>query len=241
MGEMAASLAHQIRTPLASAILYASHLERPALVEDERRRFADKILSRMRHLERLVSDMLLFARGGDIGNERVVIKDLLYELQHTLEPQLTAYGSELQVDNELQDAELRGNREALLSALQNLAVNAMQACGRGGQLRLAARACGDGNLQFIELMLRDNGPGIPPELHEQIFKPFFTTRAQGTGLGLAVVQAIARAHNGSVWHESQPGAGSTFILRLPLNREEGALPSGVPFHSHGIPGIEEYA
>jgi two-component system sensor histidine kinase FlrB len=97
--------------------------------------------------------------------------------------------------------------------LQNLVDNALQAKGRGCQLTLALLL---GEERSCDIVLTDNGPGIPQELQERVFEPFFTNRANGTGLGLAVVQAIAKAHEGAVWVDSQPGEGCRFSLRLPL-------------------------
>jgi two-component system sensor histidine kinase FlrB len=218
LGEMAASLAHQVRTPLATALLYVSHLNRPQLDESERLRVAEKILSRLRHLEHLVKDMLVFARGDALRHETVALAPLLIELQQALEPQLQTSGCHLTLDAHVGDAALLGNREALAGALLNLVTNAIQACGTGGEIRLAAACTADGK---IEIRVHDNGPGIPAELQEQIFEPFFTTRADGTGLGLAVVQAVTQAHGGMVWLESQPGKGTMFGLRLPLYQSEG--------------------
>lgn len=213
MGEVAANLAHQIRTPLASAMLYASQLAGDGLAEADRQRFAGQTLAGLRHLDKLVNDMLTFVRGGDVENEPVPVSDLLQELQHMLAPLLAAGDAGFQCCNDAPRAVVYGNRSALLGALQNLIVNALQACGPGAQLRLHARPDGEG----ISVLLNDNGPGIPAELRERIFDPFFTTRAQGTGLGLAVARAVARAHNGDAWLEaSSPGHGSTFGLRLPL-------------------------
>jgi two-component system sensor histidine kinase FlrB len=217
LGEMAASLAHQVRTPLATALLYVSHLNRPQLDEAERLRVAEKILSRLRHLEHLVKDMLVFARGDALCQERIVLTPLLNEIQQALEPQLQASGCGLTLDARVGDAELLGNREALAGALLNLATNAIQACGTGGEIHLAAARTSDGK---VEIRVRDNGPGIPAELQERIFEPFFTTRADGTGLGLAVVQAVTRAHAGDLLLESAPGSGTTFCLRLPLARKD---------------------
>ena len=213
MGEVAANLAHQIRTPLASAMLYASQLAGDGLAEADRQRFAGQTLAGLRHLDKLVNDMLTFVRGGDVENEPVPVSDLLQELQHMLAPLLAAGDAGFQCCNDAPRAVVYGNRSALLGALQNLIVNALQACGPGAQLRLHARPDGE----EISVLLNDNGPGIPAELRERIFDPFFTTRAQGTGLGLAVARAVARAHNGDAWLEaSSPGHGSTFGLRLPL-------------------------
>jgi two-component system sensor histidine kinase FlrB len=215
LGEMAASLAHQVRTPLATALLYVSHLNRPQLEESERLRVAEKILSRLRHLEHLVKDLLVYARGDALCQETIALTPLLDELQQALEPQLQASGCRLTLDARVGNAELLGNREALAGALLNLVTNAMQACGNGGEIHLAAVCTSDGK---TEIRVRDNGPGISAELQTRIFEPFFTTRADGTGLGLAVVQAVTRAHAGELQLESMPGTGTTFILRLPLAR-----------------------
>jgi two-component system sensor histidine kinase FlrB len=217
LGEMAASLAHQVRTPLATALLYVSHLNRPQLEENERLRVAEKILSRLRHLEHLVKDMLVFARGDALRQETVALAPLFNELQQALEPQLQASGCHFKLETSIGDAELLGSREALAGALLNLVTNAIQACGTGGAISLAAHCTPDGK---IEIRVSDNGPGIPAELQELIFEPFFTTRADGTGLGLAVVQAVTRAHAGELLCDSAPGIGTTFCLRLPLARKE---------------------
>jgi len=217
LGEMAASLAHQVRTPLATALLYVSHLNRPQLEESERLRVAEKMLSRLRHLERLVNDMLVFARGDAQQREIIALTPLLEEIQQALEPQLNAAACRLVLGARADGALLQGNREALAGALLNLATNAIQACGTGGEIRLAAAVTRDG---MIEISVSDNGPGIPAELQERIFEPFFTTRADGTGLGLAVVQAVTRAHGGELQLDSAPGTGATFRLRLPLARKE---------------------
>jgi two-component system sensor histidine kinase FlrB len=217
LGEMAASLAHQVRTPLATALLYVSHLNRPQLEESDRLRVAEKILSRLRHLERLVNDMLVFARGDAQQREIIALTPLLNEIQQALEPQLNAAACHLVLSAGADGTQLQGNREALAGALLNLATNAIQACGTGGEIRLAAAVTRDG---MVEISVSDNGPGIPAELQERIFEPFFTTRADGTGLGLAVVQAVTRAHGGELRLDSTPGAGATFRLRLPLARKE---------------------
>jgi len=217
LGEMAASLAHQVRTPLATALLYVSHLNRPQLEESERLRVAEKMLSRLRHLERLVNDMLVFARGDAQQREIIALTPLLEEIQQALEPQLNAAACRLVLGARADGALLQGNREALAGALLNLATNAIQACGTGGEIRLVAAVTRD---RMVEISVSDNGPGIPAELQERIFEPFFTTRADGTGLGLAVVQAVTRAHGGELRLDSAPGAGATFRLRLPLARKE---------------------
>ncbi len=221
MGEMAAGLAHQIRTPLSSALLYVSHLKRSDLAEDGRRRFADKAMGRMRHLERMVNDMLMFARGGSFDMEDFQVERLVEGLLQTMEPQLANVQGSMDIFNRHPGLVLRGNQEALQSALMNLATNAVQACGEGARLHLEIARRGE----QVELLLHDNGPGIPEEVQERLFTPFFTTRPDGTGLGLAVVRAIVHAHQGEVWAAARPEGGSTFGLLLPAAGAADALPS----------------
>ncbi len=222
MGEMVASLAHQVRTPLASALLYASQLSSPVLEASARERFTDRVVGRLRHLERMVNDMLQFARGGSFDKEDFAVQDLIDDLLKTLEPQLEAVSGRLDVHNRAPGACMRGNREALQSAVLNLATNALQACGDQPCLRLEIRRDGP---SVVELVLADNGPGIPEEVREKVFTPFFTTRPDGTGLGLPVVRAIVLAHEGDLWMRSEQGAGTTFGLRIPAGGER-ALHSG---------------
>ena len=222
MGEMAASLAHQIRTPLASAMLYTSHLRRPALKPDDHARFCDKVRSRLAHLEHIVTDMLLYARSNNIGDQLSFrIDDLLIELEHNLDAHLLQSDCHYQWRDETCGAELVGNQQMLLSALTNLGMNALQAMHGQGELLVFAR---QSDQQHIEIVVSDNGPGIAKDKLQHIFDPFFTTRADGTGLGLAVVRAIVHAHKGEIVVDSQAGEGTTFVLRLPVLIESAQQP-----------------
>lgn len=243
MGEVAASLAHQIRTPLSSALLYASHLKRPQLGDAERRRFGERIITRLAHLEHLVNDMLLYARGSTPSTEAFAVSGLFDELAQVLEPALNETQTRLDCQDLTTGATLYGNREMLLSALLNLANNAMQAMGEGGELRVQAahapahRVNGDATPPreseaalehgVIELTIEDNGPGIPEDQQAAIFEPFFTTRSGGTGLGLAVVAAITHAHEGHIALHSRAGEGCRFTLTLPQGAV-GAEAGGAP-------------
>lgn len=212
MGRMAANLAHQIRTPLASALLYASQLKHPWLAEDKRERFAGKAVASLQQLERLISNMLLFARGGLSGEELLCGADLLHEMQSGLEAQMAGKQLECRFECGASDLMLRGNRTMLLSAWQNLANNAVQMLGPGGRMQVFCRPAAANS---IELGVHDDGPGVPLALQEKLFEPFSTGRERGTGLGLAIVRAIARAHHGDAWFRSVPG-DTTFAMRLPL-------------------------
>jgi two-component system sensor histidine kinase FlrB len=224
MGEMVAKLAHQIRTPLSSALLYASHLTNARLAETNRSRFAVRLLDRLRHLESMVSDMLVFARGGSTGEETFTVGELIDDLVQLLEAQMGLIGATWEVDNQAHDLVFQGSRQALLGALSNLANNSLEVAGRGARLFLSTKCWGNSD---VEIRLADNGPGIPDGLRERIFEPFFTTRPEGTGLGLAVVQATLAAHEGEVRVESPTEGGACFVIRLPSAGHARPLPGGV--------------
>lgn len=223
MGEMVASLAHQLRTPLSAALLYASQLARMDDVDATRQRFSSNVVERLRQLERMVNDMLLFARGGEFEAGAIAIDDLLDKLHQSLEPQLQQAGAEWHCDCAQPGAVIHGNEAALLGALSNLVVNSLQAAVQAPVIRLVTAHADDGSLV---LRISDNGPGIPAEVQDRIFDPFFTTRSGGTGLGLAVVRATVEAHRGGIDVFSHADSGTTFVLRLPPARLAGALPSG---------------
>lgn len=211
MGEMAAQLAHQLRTPLAAALLYAGNLENQDLPAASRVSIAQKTVARLKHLEHLIQDMLMFARGEVLGRETFAVADLLAELAQTFEPLARNRGIEFQVTDETAGGSVTGNRKSLVGALTNLLENALQAIETGGRIDLDARR--DGLLAMISV--RDNGRGMNAETAARLFDPFFTTRAEGTGLGLSIARGVARAHGGGIDVVSSPGAGAEFILTLP--------------------------
>ena len=213
MGEMAASLAHQLRTPLATALLYSANLAQPDLSDAARTRFAGKATEQLKRLERLIQDVLLFARGESIGRDVIPAAALIAEVAQTIAPLCLEKGVSFRVAGEVGDSIIIGSRKALSGALVNLLENALQACeGRG-----EAVVCLDANVAGRDLRVgvRDTGGGIAPDVQARIFEPFFTTRGQGTGLGLAIALGVARAHGGSIEVSSVPGQGSEFIMRLP--------------------------
>ncbi len=224
MGEMVAGLAHQLRTPLAAALLYTGNLRQPELGPVERAKVADRAIERLRYLERLIRDMLLFARGDSLGRQYFGVCELVAELTNTLEPLARARQVVFSSRCECGDLELYGDRKALGGALTNLLENALQATPVGGVVGCEACCTGGAN-GGVRFVVHDNGRGIDPELQGRLFDPFFTTRAEGTGLGLAIARGVARGHGGDITLKSVPGKGSTFTLSIPLSRAD-ALPGG---------------
>ena len=212
MGEMAASLAHQLRTPLAAALLYTSNLGQPGVPDEARARFSDKASGQLRRLERLIQDVLLFARGESIGQDVIPVSDLLAEAAQTVEPLMGEHGLEFVLNDACGGAVIVGSRKALFGALVNLLENAMQATTGGGKICLSGNRRGD----LVAVGVRDSGPGISREMQARIFEPFFTTKGQGTGLGLAIALGVARAHGGTIELFSEPDDGAEFVITLPV-------------------------
>ncbi len=217
MGEMSAKLAHQIRTPLASALLYTSSMAKTKLSVDEREKFVNKTLSRLQHLENVVEDMLSFSRVGELGHELFSLSELLDELKQAMETHLDSSGCHLSMGDVSPNLFINVNSDALLGVLQNLMTNGIQACGEKGELALFTKPVDQMHgIPSIDICLSDNGFGIPSEIINDIFEPFFTTRSNGTGLGLAVAKAVVENHAGSIWVDSSSEEGTTFVIRLPL-------------------------
>lgn len=217
MGEVAARLAHQIRTPLASALLYLSPLLKEEVEPSVRQRFAGKLKHSLTHMEQLVKDMLAFSRGTMAATSPVSIDELLDEVAQQFQSHPDAENFKLTTRNVVNDGYVYGSQAALVSAINNLLNNARQACGDSGKIEVKAQFAEDKHKQtWIDVSVKDNGPGIADTEQEKILAPFYTTRSNGTGLGLAVVQSIAKAHKGQMWLHSQQGQGSTFSLRLPI-------------------------
>ncbi|MFT7411772.1 MAG: two-component system sensor histidine kinase FlrB [Paraglaciecola sp.] len=215
LGKMVASLAHQIRTPLSAAILYAANLSNNNLNRTSREKFSHKLVSRLRDLESQVNDMLLFAKSGD---EQVVteisLHSLMQEVQLGADAMLQSQNARLVLSLPDPDVVILGNKTALAGALQNLIHNALTIKPQNAVIKLAAN-CQSDNLDWVNLSVTDNGPGINVENINRVFEPFFTTKSNGTGLGLAVVRSVAQSHQGSVQVKNLADGGACFTLCLP--------------------------
>ena len=212
MGDMAVAIAHQIRTPLSSALLYAANMSSADLDQDLRQQFIKKQLACLQHLESLVSNMLLLARGRQLDFKLCNLSKLIDELITVQKADPALDKVHFLVEGQCQDIMLNVNRDAFFSALQNLLNNAAQAINYQGQvhLRFCLKASG-----MIELNISDNGPGIPLAIQGRLFDPFFTTKERGTGLGLAVASAVIREHKGELSFKTEEHAGTTFTICLP--------------------------
>ncbi|GAA4874440.1 sensor histidine kinase [Ferrimonas pelagia] len=209
LGKMAASLAHQVRTPLSAALLYAANLGNAELDAAGRTRFQGKLMDRLAELEQRINDLLLFARGG---NQQQLVPVALSQLCTRLEQSCEAMLSQRQAQLLLPTAvtgQICANIDTLTSAMQNLVANALEAGATAVQLQVEFQG------GFALLQLLDNGSGMSQEAQAKALSPFYTTKTNGTGLGLAVVQSVCRAHGGRLELNSVPEQGSCFTLVIP--------------------------
>ena len=214
LGEMAAGMAHEIRNPLGGIQLYASLLFKDVADRPESLELVQKISGGVKRLEGLVTQVLQFSREIRPNVEDV---DLGSVVDETLELAGRA------ISAKAVEVEVRGPRpmpvkvDALLlgQSLLNLVLNAVEAMEEGGRLEIEYGLPRDGvdERQFY-LVVEDDGPGIPVQILDRIFNPFFTTRETGTGLGLAIVHRVIEAHNGSISAGNRDGGGARFEIRI---------------------------
>lgn len=210
IGTMTAQLAHQIRTPLASAMLYAEHLNTLYGFDDRAKSWIKRMQDCHSSIEQQIQDLLLFARGTTIVPKQMSMTRWCTELMQRAHPYVEQAKATLILNNYLQFDEAVIHGESLIGAVLNMIINALQANATQLQLTLASM---DHN--GIQISLEDNGHGMPEEVKKQAFSPFYTTKAQGTGLGLAVVFAVVKAHKGWVNLDSCPNTGTQVNLYLP--------------------------
>ncbi|MFT5755341.1 MAG: two-component system sensor histidine kinase FlrB [Alteromonadaceae bacterium] len=212
LGKMVSTLAHQIRTPLSAAMLYGANLSNARLSGQDREDFQDKLMSRLQDLEQQVNDMLLFAKSG---KQQVVeplsINELVTDSVKGLEALINKANAQVLVKTCNDDCHVMGNQSALTGAIQNLIHNSLQVIKQNAVIEVSTYC--QNELAYISV--RDNGKGIDKERADKIFEPFYTSRVQGTGLGLAVVKSVANAHQGNVHLLSKAGEGAHFCISLP--------------------------
>jgi len=214
--ELAAALAHQIRTPLAAAMLHTSNVAGRAAKDEQTGRIAGRALDAMRQLERLVEDMLTYARGGKLEADEFALPKLIDRLLANVKSNTPDSEFRCELVGGVPDLTLTGNTEALVSMLLNLINNARIATNGCGHVCVSVETV-DG---AVGIRIEDDGPGVPVHAREHIFEPFYTTTASGTGLGLAVARSIARAHGGDLGLDTTTEAGARFVLTLPLRGQD---------------------
>lgn len=216
LGELSAGIAHEFKNALATISGYAQLIQAETSLE-EANDYGSKILQQTRNITHVVTEFLKYAKPVEIPDERV-------ELQTMVERVVTEVLEavpEVKIRQEGTFREAEGDEGLLRQALLNLARNAAEACSEaegGGQVILRGEIAQDEEAGTQRISVRDNGPGIPAEVLPKLFRPFFTTKPKGTGLGLAVVQKIIVQHGGHVEVRNRAEGGAEFIVTLPLPR-----------------------
>ena len=217
LGKMVASLAHQVRTPLSSAMLYAANLRSLNLKNEMDERFTTNLQNRLKDLESTVNDMLLFAKSGE---QQIVapltVTQVMVKSAEAVDALLATKSIHLKIDNKPSHHQLMGNETALIGAISNLLHNAIEVSKQGDVIEVITDIVEENGASFISIQIKDQGCGLTMGQINNIFEPFFTTKTQGTGLGLAVVQSVAKSHQGLVKAINNPeGNGACFTLLLP--------------------------
>lgn len=221
MGQMAASLAHQVRTPTASALLYLSNLSRHSEAPEMVAKYSAKVRDQLHHIEAMVNDMLVYAKGDDDSRATVFGLDALSgAVIQAVQAQFEQNGATLTLENQVPGLKLKGNHDALTGALINLLMNAMHGAGTAPLNVIFRLTRHDTNT--VSISVADNGIGIPADIQAYVFDPFFTTKPQGTGLGLAVVKSVVEQHGGKIELVSTQGKGTTLTLILPLHADDSS-------------------
>jgi two-component system sensor histidine kinase FlrB len=213
LGHLVSKLAHQIRTPLSAAMLYGANLKNKKLSSDDRSSFQDKLMARLHDLEQQVNDMLLFSKSGKQKVvEPLLINKLITHSVNAVEALIVQAKAKVNIKLCDDDCQILGNKRALSGAIENLIHNSLQVIKQGAEISITTYC----QNEYAYISVQDNGQGISEELANKIFEPFYTSRAQGTGLGLAVVKSVAKAHQGDVRLVSKPGEGAHFCIHLPI-------------------------
>lgn len=213
MGKMVAALAHQVRTPLASATLYAGHLQNPELLPPMRQKFADKLMGRLENIERQIRDMLIFSKSDIRLDQKVNSDEFFVELtslsQDICDQKNTHFESETTLEK---NVVIQCNKDTLTGALLNLLNNAIDAQESEPKVKLELALQND----HLSITYVDFGLGMTNDELDKVQDGFITTKQHGTGLGLMVVKAVARAHHGLLELKSVKNYGTRAQVLIPI-------------------------
>jgi two-component system sensor histidine kinase HydH len=213
-------LAHEVRNPLSSLDIHVQLLEEDlaALAPQVREQLTPRleiIHGELHRLEGIVERFLRLAGPAGVDLEPVEIRKILTHVCELLRPEAKA--REIIISTQADEAlpPVMADPVRLTQALLNLVINAIQAVERNGRVEVSASVANE----RVNVSVTDNGPGIPPEKLASIFDPYFTTKSEGSGLGLWIAQQIVTAHGGSLEARNGPSGGAVLTMRLPLKRE----------------------
>lgn len=212
LGEMAASVAHEIRNPLSSVSGFAQLIAEKTENNDKRKLFAQIVLEESQRIERIIANTLLFSRDTPRTAAPADINEVITSCVTARSDKAERASVKIALDLDPDLPPVKGNTGQLEQVFNNLILNAIQAMPEGGDVSIVTRTHDD----MVKATVKDTGPGIPPGMADTIFLPFFTTKHDGTGLGLSVCRKIVEDHNGYLEVDSKLGQGATFKVTLPV-------------------------
>lgn len=217
MGQMVTSIAHEIKNPLGSIKGAVQILRDKETPERDRAEFAVIIEKEVDRLDKVVRDYLTYAKPAQPKIAEIdlcrVIGDVIRQAKiecRDRDIEIAFTSSEL--------PRIMGDSDRLHQLFLNILLNGIQAVPQGGKIDIACGVVERGSRPWLESRISDTGPGIPSENLDKIFEPFFSTKTQGTGLGLATARAIVTEHKGTITAESVDGRGTTFVIAFPLDK-----------------------
>lgn len=211
LGEMAASVAHEIRNPLGTIEGFARLLRRDLAEMPQHLRLAERIVAGTQNLNYVITNLLTYARPMHLQMGVVPVSRVLDACRETLQDRAKRSEVQLELDQPEDELQVQGDERQLVQALLNLGINAIEACDSGQTVRVEVT---DGQGAVL-VRIRDQGRGMDDELLAKIFDPFFTSKEGGTGLGLSLTKKIIDGHGGEISVSSTPGHGSVFTVEFP--------------------------
>lgn len=217
LGHLAAGVAHEIRNPLSSIKGLAKYFAERAPADGEAHQLAQVMAREADRLNRVVSELLELVRPAHLKYQSVDLNEVITHSLQLVSQDAASRAISLKFIAQPALCRIQADPDRLKQVLLNLYLNAIHAIGRDGVITVAVRECGDGR---VKVSVADSGKGMTVEQLQAIFTPYFTTKADGTGLGLAVVQNLVEQHGGTIDAESTPGKGALFTLYLPVNGQQ---------------------
>jgi len=215
LGWLAAEIAHEIRNPLTVVQMLFHSMMQDLQATDTVRRDAALIETKMKQMNRILDQVLTFARSSEPDLEPLKAPALIHDVLLLTRHKLTEQKIEFRLDVAEEDLRINGDRSQLEQAILNLVLNACQAMMDGGQLTLSVRSAVKDGVKLVVIGVKDNGSGISRERQEELFQPFLSHKKGGTGLGLALVEKTVKSHGGTITVKSRKGSGTLFQLAFP--------------------------
>jgi len=213
-GKMAATFAHEIRNPLSSIKMLLQLLKKKIKPTEQSEKYIDSIIEEINRVDMIVDGMMDFARPTELKIQSSDINDLINSVLEIMGANLKHQKIRLEKNLSQVPISIEADPDKLKQVFMNIALNAMQAMPKGGELTVSTRQINS----TVEIKFSDTGVGISEDNQKLVFQPFFTTKASGTGLGLANAKRIIEQHNGTISIKSQVRVGTNVVITLPMKR-----------------------